>query len=1312
MLRHARSLILGFASFAAALSASADMLVHDGFSSDVYPTGSVKGKPGKKVDGIDGFASTGFLNNNTGVIVAFADGLSFPSCMSESFTATAGSIGFNHTYKSGNDNVRMQAKFLADNIWPTQVGDKVYFRLLCSTDQKSMTELASAAGIQSGKTAAANFRGMGFAYKASNTSNELFNDALNAGNPAFWFGFVKNAAGNVTVSLVVKGEGTTIQVYPLVAEVEADTTYLCCAEISVGAAGVDGDIFKAFAVNVADYTGLPNWATLSGDGTAKGKVLTGGTNKPNTFAIGGAFGTNNGIVKFDEIGVATTMEELIYVAAGDLPAIERVQAEYESGDLKLAITLGTTAATTLGVVATADGETQVRTEVPGSYSPEATHTVTASGLAADTTYRVSALAGNAEGEVVLAVGNVYHGQPSLAKIADIEELDLKPGQVRISRRDASPYPVTVKYAVSSETAVAGRSYVVPSGTIEIPAHEMSAILEIRPLFDNDLTEDATLTVTVLDGACPGGATIDLTLVNTDVPEAYNVWLAAPGSDGLASTGANWSKGRVPVETDDILVNGQFSNEDLTWDVESGNGLPTRVASWTQSALYTGTVTIPTKYPTAPNAAFTEFAVSGKLQLDGGVWTHPLSCNLDDQTVAPKTIAELREKAVYRLNVTAGSFELGAAARIDVREKGHAQRKVATQATCKIIPAHGGAFLYTSGEGEFAAASNIIGYGDPKNPEDIGLAGNTGTDNAAVHAVGGGAVRLTVTGAAVVNGTITADSAKASGLSVSAGGAIRLEAESVSGRGVISSDGVTVGNSSSRSGVGGRVAVIARTTLDASALTITAKNHNPNPPTENWGVYYGAPGTVYLRDAEHPNGILRVIGETPKRVQANAVVPVTGEGDWTFDAVVLGGTARLYVGEETTLTLPNGLASVSTVDDTLYDTIIVDKGTLALPAGDQTMSGAWMLEPWTTVRLSGNLTMSGRSRIGICPTTMTGTNHVLGVSLVVDGDLTVGADAAIDVSGVYRGENKEENLGLEGVHGGQARSRYANAVNVYDSVFAPSLPGWAQARDNKDALYASGIVDLTVCGALHLEGAIRAGGNGYLYESATSVPGAGGSIKVVAGTIDGNGSILADGSFGDATKGGAAGGGRVAVKLTAKDAVMPETVTLGARGYSYPDGRGLNSASAGTVYVETADENARCGVLTIANRGKTYAYDPSQDTVNTNLANVTPIVPTGFGGDRVSSFRRTKLVVANAAVAQVNVDGLVLGALTIAAAEPNQALLDLNGKTLCVKSAVLGGRKLAYGTYSVADLAPYVVDYSSSADGVLKVLGSGLSIVLR
>ena len=1310
MLRHARSLILGFASFAAALSASADMLVYDGFlsSNDVYPTGSVKGKPGKSVDGIVGFKSTGFLNNNTGVIVAFADGLSFPSCMSESFTATAGSIGFSHTSAAVADNVRAQAKWLTDGLWPTS--GKVCFRLLTSTDQVSMDHLSGADGIAA-KTAVSNYRGVGFAYQVSSTSNEGFNQALKDGNPSFWFGYVKNVAGKVTLSLVIKGKGESVQVYPLVAEVSADTTYLCYAEIDIGAADNGDDVFKAFATPISDYTGVLSWAPLAGDGTATGKVLSADT-KPNEFVIAGSYTTKSGKVKFDEVGVATDPADLIYVTAGDLPSIEQAVAAYADGDLLMAITLGTTAATTLGVVATADGETQVRTEVSGSYSSEATHTVTASGLAADTTYRVSALAGNAEGEVVLAVGNVYHGQPSLAKISDIEELDLKPGQVRVSRRDASPYPVTVKYAVSSETAVAGRSYVVPSGTIEIPAHETSAILEIRPLFDNDLTEDATLTVTVLDGACPGGATIDLTLVNTDVPEAYNVWLAAPGSDGLASTGANWSKGRVPVETDDILVNGQFSNEDLTWDVESGNGLPTRVASWTQSALYTGTVTIPTKYSSAPNAAFTEFAVSGKLQLDGGVWTHPLSCNLDDQTVAPKTIAELREKAVYRLNVTAGSFELGAAARIDVREKGHAQRKVATQATCKIIPAHGGAFLYTSGEGEFAAASNIIGYGDPKNPEDIGLAGNTGTDNAAVHAVGGGAVRLTVTGAAVVNGTITADSAKASGLSVSAGGAIRLEAESVSGRGVISSDGVTVGNASSRSGVGGRVAVIARTTLDASALTITAKNHNPNPPTENWGVYYGAPGTVYLRDAEHPNGILRVIGETPKRVQANAVVPVTGEGDWTFDAVVLGGTARLYVGEETTLTLPNGLASVSTVDDTLYDTIIVDKGTLALPAGDQTMSGAWMLEPWTTVRLAGNLTMSGRSRIGICPTTMTGTNHVLGVSLVVDGDLTVGADAAIDVSGVYRGENKEENLGLEGVHGGQARSRYANAVNVYDSVFAPSLPGWAQARDNKDALYASGIVDLTVGGALHLEGAIRAGGNGYLYESATSVPGAGGSIKVVAGTIDGNGSILADGSFGDATKGGAAGGGRVAVKLTAKDAVMSETVTLGARGYSYPDGRGLNSASAGTVYVETADENARCGVLTIANRGKTYAYDPSQDTVNTNLANVTPIVPTGFGGDRVSSFRRTKLVVANAAVAQVNVDGLVLGALTIAAAEPNQALLDLNGKTLCVKSAVLGGRKLAHGTYSVADLAPYVVDYSSSADGVLKVLGSGLSIVLR
>ena len=135
MLRHARSLILGFASFAAALSASANVLVYDGFPTDAYGTESVKGKPGKKVDGIDGFASTGFLNKNTSGIVAFAEGLSFPSCMSESFTATAGSIGIYHTNAAVADNVRAQAKWLdmSETLWPAS--GKVCFRLLTSTDQ-------------------------------------------------------------------------------------------------------------------------------------------------------------------------------------------------------------------------------------------------------------------------------------------------------------------------------------------------------------------------------------------------------------------------------------------------------------------------------------------------------------------------------------------------------------------------------------------------------------------------------------------------------------------------------------------------------------------------------------------------------------------------------------------------------------------------------------------------------------------------------------------------------------------------------------------------------------------------------------------------------------------------------------------------------------------------------------------------------------------------------------------------------------------------------------------------------------------------
>ena len=59
-------------------------------------------------------------------------------------------------------------------------------------------------------------------------------------------------------------------------------------------------------------------------------------------------------------------------------------------------------------------------------------------------------------------------------------------------------------------------------------------------------------------------------------------------------------------------------------------------------------------------------------------------------------------------------------------------------------------------------------------------------------------------------------------------------------------------------------------------------------------------------------------------------------------------------------------------------------------------------------------------------------------------------------------------------------------------------------------------------------------------------------------------------------------------------------------------------------------------------------------------------------------------------------------------------LDLNGKTLTVNKAVLGGVKLKAGVYAAPDAAlqDFVSDSSEDASGRLSVTGGGLVIVVR
>lgn len=908
-----------------------------------------------------------------------------------------------------------------------------------------------------------------------------------------------------------------------------------------------------------------------------------------------------------------------------------------------------------------------------------------SGFESGLTYGLSIVGQKNDDKEDVVVGTMYAGELAIVLDSNAQELGCVPGRVKVSRANASKYPLTVNYTLTDGTAQVGVDYVAGSGTITIPENEKDGYIEVVPLVNPDKTSDTTLTVSLASGnyATPANG-VTMTIVNASIPDDKNVWVAGSTSDGLASTASNWSKG-VPneslPETLVILLDGNYSSHDMTWDANSDT-LAKTVSSWTQTSLYTGTVTINTEFPAYAGASFTCLTVTGDVDLQGGTWTHPVS--IYQTSGNPYTLSEMRANAHYRMNIDVkGDMSIASAAKLNADSKGYWR-----YATGKnIYGSHGG----------FRNSSTLDPYGDVKHPVDIGSCTCAGTDSLGKTAAGGGAIHLVVGGTLTVNGVISADGNNnyAGG---SSAGSVYVEANAVTGAGSIHANGVKP-TTDKEAGAGGRVAVIATTSVsDTVQLAATAG-----------GAYYSGAGTVYVKTADDNNGRLYIANTLNTQVGYNCRTPIT-DGDWTFDAIYVDQCAKLYIGEGKTLTLPNGLASVhGGTGSAAYNGILLAGGTLAAGDGDQTMSGKWTFESTKPYTFPGNLTLENGARLGLFRLLQSGTNNVLTCDYTVNGDLTIGADSSVDVSQIYHSSGVNGTL-PPSLHGGWSvydnPKNYPCASNTYDSVFHPHLPGMTPNK----SYYGSGVLKLQVAGVLTVDGTI--GSYGSVSDSTSdNIPAApGGSIDIVAGSLSGTGKIDASGAAGRYNYAGGGGGGRIAVRLTDSNADFssaPQMKAQGQFGYAF-NAKAVKFSSAGSVYLQTASEGEKKGTMIVSNFNRPFT-DFTDFIASGKRWPTTPIVAYGPGSDAVADFKDVSLVVTNTAIAEVSVDNLKMKNLEIA----ENSKLDLFGNTLTVSSAKLGDTTLAAGTYAASDYSAYLTD--SVGGGSLVVQSAtkpGLRIFLR
>ena len=970
---------------------------------------------------------------------------------------------------------------------------------------------------------------------------------------------------------------------------------------------------------------------------------------------------------------ATVIDETAVRFAGK-PALSK------AGDtFKVSVTAASNSGTgVLTAVYGAADEGEKSIAVSDVVEPDATYTATLTGMTADKSYRAGFFAVNdKETETRAYATNVlYNGTLTITKGADADEKDLAtPGTIIVSRGDAYG-PLTVNYTVGG-TAVGGTHYRELPGTIVIPDGATSATIEIWPI--RTKTDDHTATITLAEGLYfidDGAKSATITVKKLVAPDGWNTWLA--NGSGLASVAENWSDG-VPKAGDKILFDGRYSTADCEWD-GGVNGLTDSVAEWKQTEDYSGTVTFLTTFPNYANSTFKTFTVIGAMTIDGGMVTHPQTIDLPNDSKA-YTIAELRAKYTYRLCLSVGSLAIGEGGKIDVRGKGHRQSPTTSGGRCPgYVTAHGGRY----------DNSSFPCYGNVKYPEDIGTAAGAGTDGSgSKHAAGGGAVKITSSGACVVNGEISADGLASSGkLTAAAAGSILIEAPSVTGSGSIHADGPYSGNNSYRNGVGGRVALLTTMPVDTDALTVSAGSSGSGK--------YGAEGTVYLMDSTMTDGVLYL--NNPLYSSSNSTpgmgAYVTNEEgiEWKFDGIKLNGHVNLYVPVGTTLTLPNGFASVSAPKNaSRVSGIYYRGGTIDVGSDDQTIgNGYWYFFPSSNFVFSANLTVSGNAAIGGCTyweqsaiANRSAPTASWKTLFEVVGDMTIASDGVVTADSLGLGQQSGEQY--EGVAIGNHGGRRSATGTTMDSVFEPHVCGVYQSN-SYGYVKAGGVIDFTVGGCLTVDGNIHSDSP----DSGDSQRGnaAGGAINIQAGSIAGSGTISAS-----ATKDTQCGG-RVAVKLTNIGETFDEFT-----GAIYANGGGNGSkSSAGSVYLQDGVSSDKCGVITIDNRNKEGLY--------------TPICATGYEADSVEDFKKANLVLSNKGRAQVSVadaDGnFKMSSLSV----DSTSQLDLFGKTLTVNTATLGGTKLKPGTYAAGDaaLGDFVID--SVDGGLLVVKGSGMVILVK
>ena len=316
MNRNMLSAILCAAAALCSIStARATVLVYEGFHPEDYNNVAAGGNVTASDCTLTGTNTTGVTYGSTAAnkwngmggtqIKVYGEnyGLALPSVMTGAgFTAHGGSIGTN---PEGNDSqLRAMRHALASEVLKVSEG-KLYVRMLLNIDSKAAGKLSFNDALSD---ASGGYYGFGLCTDPSSNNYNL----LIKTKAALAFVIWKNKFGQCNISFThTTAGGTTATSYPILIGITLGSTYICYAEIKVGAGEDEKEIIRAGAVKADDFTGVIAWTKLNGENETIETELITESSFPNTMAVAGPYGSNGGYFRADELVVGTELGDIL-----------------------------------------------------------------------------------------------------------------------------------------------------------------------------------------------------------------------------------------------------------------------------------------------------------------------------------------------------------------------------------------------------------------------------------------------------------------------------------------------------------------------------------------------------------------------------------------------------------------------------------------------------------------------------------------------------------------------------------------------------------------------------------------------------------------------------------------------------------------------------------------------------------------------------------------------------------------------------------------------------------------------------------------